>query len=94
MRSKLLVAATMAAALLVPAGAYSAAASASALSPASVPPAIPGTSSNFELVGCCPSFGVSVLASLVVSVCGHEPAPPAGAGGAGVQAVAGMLILS
>src|SRR5260221_6221152 len=33
---------------------------------------------------CCPSFGVSVLASLVVSVCGHEPAPPAGAGGAGV----------
>src|SRR6266851_5512854 len=66
MRSKLLVAATMAAALLVPAGAYSAAASASALSPAGVPPAIPGTSSNFELVGHNPLFhrGMNAAAAI------------------------------
>src|SRR6266702_838934 len=67
MRSKILVAVTAAAALLVPAGAYSAAASTSGVSPAaSVPPAIPGTSSNFQLVGHNPLYhrGMNAAAAI------------------------------
>ncbi len=67
MRSKLLVALSAAAALLVPAGAYSAAASTSRISSASsIPPAIPGTSSNFELVGHNPLYhrGMNAAAAI------------------------------
>src|SRR6266700_6439 len=67
MRSKLLIALTAATALLVPAGAFSAAASTSTVSKASsIPSAIPGTSSNFELVGHNPLYhrGMNAAAAI------------------------------
>ena len=67
MRSRILVAVAAAAALLVPAGAYSAAASTSTVpSGSSVPPAIPGTSSNFQLVGHNPLYhrGMNAAAAI------------------------------
>jgi hypothetical protein len=51
MRSRLLVALTAAATLLIPAGAY-----AGAATTPTIPPAIPGTSSNFQLVGHNPLY--------------------------------------
>src|SRR5712692_842455 len=71
MRAKLLVALTAAATLLIPAATYSAAASASgvrsaASAPPTIQPAIPGTSSNFELVGHNPLFhrGMNAAATI------------------------------
>src|SRR6266699_3697683 len=64
MRSRFLIAAMAAATLLIPAGAYSAAATTPATS--SIPPAIPGTSSNFTLVGHNPLYhrGMNAAAAI------------------------------
>jgi hypothetical protein len=68
MRSRLVVAMMAATALLMPAGAYSAAAATSGIQAAtsSVPPAIPGTSSNFTLVGHNPLYhrGMNAAAAI------------------------------
>ncbi len=71
MRAKLLVALTAAATMLMPAATYSAAASTSgvrsaATVPPAIQPAIPGTSSNFELVGKNPLFhrGMNAAATI------------------------------
>ncbi len=71
MRAKLLVALTAAATLLMPAAAYSAAASPSgvrsaASAPPAIQPAIPGTSSNFELVGKNPLFHRGMNAAFTI----------------------------
>jgi hypothetical protein len=61
MRSRLLVALTAAATLLITAGAYSA-----TVATFSIPPAVPGTSSNFQLVGHNPLYhrGMNAAAAI------------------------------